>query len=86
MARRIIEAAHNTTGVIQKQPSLSLNVSILGERLIGLKETIDWVEKEIADLRSEELSYRAYPLPSYHHLRDREYSSFLHSEAVSIPF
>ena len=47
MARRIIEAAKGTVGVIQKQPSLGIKVSILAKRIANLRETIRDLDKQI---------------------------------------
>lgn len=41
MAKRILEAARNTVGVLQKEPSLGIKISILGEGLLNLQSAID---------------------------------------------
>lgn len=50
MARRIIEAAQNTVGVIQKQPALAVKVSILAKRIVDLRSTIRDLDRQITAL------------------------------------
>lgn len=50
MARRIIEAAQNTVGVIQKQPALGIKISILAKRIASLRLTILDLDKQIETL------------------------------------
>ena len=50
MASRLLEAARNTVGVLQKEPALGIKISILGERLLNLQVAIDKVEKEMVVL------------------------------------
>ena len=50
MARRIIEAARDTVGVIQKQPALGIKISILAKRIASLQSTILDLDKQIAAL------------------------------------
>jgi len=50
MARRIIEAAQDTVGVIQKQPALGIKVSILAKRIASLQSTILDLDKQITAL------------------------------------
>lgn len=65
MAKAITEAAHNTVGVLQKQPALGTKVSILGERLLTLQGAIDRVEREIANL-FHKLPYEPEDFPVGH--------------------
>ncbi len=50
MARRIMEAAKNSVGVVQKQPSLGIKISILAQRIMGLQSTIRDLDEQIAAL------------------------------------
>jgi len=50
MARRIIEAAQNTVGVIQKQPALGIKISILAKRIASLQSTIRELDRQITAL------------------------------------
>lgn len=50
MARRIIEAAQNTVGVIQKQPGLGIKISILAKRITSLQSTIRELDKQITEM------------------------------------
>lgn len=50
MARRIIEAAKSTVGVIQKQPSLGIKISILAKRIASLQITIRDLDRQITVL------------------------------------
>ena len=50
MARRIIEAAQNTVGVIQKQPALGIKISILAKRTASLQSTIRELDRQITAL------------------------------------
>ncbi len=50
MARRIIEAARNTVGVIQKQPGLGIKISILAKRITSLQLTIRELDKQITEM------------------------------------
>jgi transposase len=50
MARRIIEAAKRTVGVLQRQPSLGIKISILAERITNLKSTIQDLDRQITAL------------------------------------
>jgi transposase len=50
MARRIIEAAKRTVGVIQKQPALGIKISILARRIAGLQSTIRDLDRQITSL------------------------------------
>jgi transposase len=50
MARRIIEAAQDTVGVIQKQPALGIKISILAKRIASLRLTILDLDKQITAL------------------------------------
>lgn len=50
MARRIIDAAKDTVGVIQKQPALGIKISILANRIISLQTTIRELDRQIAAL------------------------------------
>ena len=65
MARTIIEAAQNTIGVLQKQLSLGIKLSILGERFLNLQAAIDKVDKEIATL-FRKLPYKPEDFPLGH--------------------
>lgn len=62
MAKRIMEAAKNTIGVLQKQPAMGITLSILGERIIALQGGIKRLENEIADL-FHELPYDVEDFP-----------------------
>ena len=50
MAGRILKAARNTVGVLQKQPAMGIKLSILGERILALQGAINRLEEEIACL------------------------------------
>jgi len=50
MARRIIEAAKHTVGVVQKQPALGIKISILAKRISGLQSTIRDLDRQITAL------------------------------------
>lgn len=50
MARRILEVAQDTVGILQKEPALGIKISILGERLLNLQSAIDRLESEITNL------------------------------------
>jgi len=50
MARRIIEAAKGTVGVVQKQPAVGIKISILAKRIAGLQSTIRELEGQITAL------------------------------------
>jgi len=50
MARRIIEAAKYTVGVVQKQPSLGIKISILADRITNLIFTIRNLDRQITAL------------------------------------
>jgi len=50
MARRIIEAAKRTVGVVQKQPSLGIKISILAKRIADLQATIRDLDRQITTL------------------------------------
>ena len=50
MARRIIEAAERTVGVIQKQPALGVKISILAKRIADLQSTIRQLDRQITAL------------------------------------
>jgi transposase len=50
MARRIIEAAQDTVGVIQKQLALGTKISILAKRITSLQSTILDLDKQITAL------------------------------------
>ena len=50
MARRIIEAAKRTIGVVQKQPSLGIKISILAKRIANLQSIIRDLDKQITSL------------------------------------
>jgi transposase len=50
MARRIIEAAKRTVGVLQRQPSLGIKISILAKRITNLKSTIQDLDRQITAL------------------------------------
>jgi transposase len=50
MARRIVEAAQNTVGVVQKQPALGIKISILAKRIASLQSTIRELERQITAL------------------------------------
>ena len=62
VARELVESAQRTVGVLQRQPALATKVSILGERIIGLTETVHRVEKQIRDLFSQ-LPYKPSDFP-----------------------
>ena len=62
MARRIIEAAKDTVGVVQKQPALGIKVSVLAKRIVGLKSTIRDLEKQITILFNQ-LPYKPQGFP-----------------------
>lgn len=62
MARRIIEAAQNTVGVLQKQPALGIKVSILAKRITSLRSTIRELECQITALFNS-LPYRLQGFP-----------------------
>jgi transposase len=47
MARRIIEAAKRTVGVVQKQPSLGVKISVLAKRIVDLQSTIRDLDGQI---------------------------------------
>jgi len=53
MARRIIEAAKRTVGVVQKQPALGIKVSILAKRIASLQSTIRELGRQITALFNE---------------------------------
>jgi len=53
MARRIIEAAKGTVGVVQKQPALGIKTSILAKRIANLQSTIRELDKQITVLFNE---------------------------------
>jgi len=50
MARRIIEAAKRTVGVVQKQPSLGIKISVLAKRIASLQSTIRDLDRQITTL------------------------------------
>jgi transposase len=50
MARRIIEAAKRTVGVIQKQPSLGIKISVLAKRIAALQTTLRDLDAQITAL------------------------------------
>jgi transposase len=50
MARRIIEAAQNTVGVVQKQPAVGIKISILAKRIASLQSTIRELDRQITAL------------------------------------
>jgi transposase len=50
MARRIIEAAERTVGVIQKQPALGVKISILAKKIVDLRSTIRQLDQQITVL------------------------------------
>jgi len=50
MARRIIEAAKRTVGVVQRQPSLGIKISILAKRIADLQATIRDLDRQITTL------------------------------------
>ena len=50
MARRIIEAAKCTVGVVQRQQSLGIKISILAKRIASLQSTIQDLDKQITAL------------------------------------
>jgi transposase len=50
MARRIIEAATRTVGVVQRQPSLGIKISILARRITSLQSTIQDLDRQITTL------------------------------------
>lgn len=50
MARRIIEAAKCTVGVVQRQPSLGIKISILAKRIASLQSTIQDLDRRITVL------------------------------------
>jgi transposase len=50
MARRIIEAAEHTVGVIQKQPALGVKISTLAKRIADLQSTIRQLDQHITAL------------------------------------
>jgi transposase len=50
MARRIIEAAERTVGVIQKQPALGIKISTLAKRIADLQSTIRQLDRQITAL------------------------------------
>lgn len=62
MARRIIEAAQDTVGVIQKQPALGTKISILAKRIASLQSTILDLEKQITALFNS-LPYKPQGFP-----------------------
>ena len=47
MARRIIEAARRTVGVVQRQPSLGVKISVLAKRIAALQSTIRDLDGQI---------------------------------------
>ena len=65
MARRILEAAHGTVGVLQREPALGIKISILGERLLVLQSAVDKVENEITIL-FHNLPYKPEDFPLGH--------------------
>jgi transposase len=50
MARRIIEAAQRTVGVIQKQPALGVKISILAKKIVDLQSTMRDLDRQITAL------------------------------------
>ena len=50
MARRIIEAAKLTVGVVQKQPALGIKICILAKRIADLQATIRDLDRQITAL------------------------------------
>lgn len=50
MARRIIEAAERTVGVIQKQPALGVKISILAKKIVDLRSTMQQLDQQITAL------------------------------------
>ncbi len=62
MARRIIEAAQNTVGVLQKQPALGIKISILAKRIMSLQSTISDLDKQITVLFNS-LPYKLQGFP-----------------------
>jgi len=50
MARRIIEAATRTVGVVQRQPSLGIKISVLAKRIASLQSTIQDLDRQITAL------------------------------------
>lgn len=62
MAKELIRVAHSTIGIIQKQPSLGLKVTILGERILALNAAIERVENQIKALFAK-LPYKVEDFP-----------------------
>ncbi len=50
MAKRIVEAAHETVGVTQKQPALGIKISILASQIRNLQSTIHDLDTQITAL------------------------------------
>ena len=50
MARRIIGAAQDTVGVVQRQPALGIKISILAKRIESLQSTIHELDRQITTL------------------------------------
>ena len=65
MARRIMEAAQNTIGVIQKQPALGIKISILAKRILSLQSTIKELDEQITTLFNT-LPYKTQDFPLGH--------------------
>lgn len=65
MARRIMEAAQNTIGVIQKQPALGIKISILAKRILSLQSTIKELDEQITTLFNT-LPYKPQDFPLGH--------------------
>lgn len=50
LAKDLIEAAHSSVGIIQRQPALAIRVTTMAERILALNAAITKVEKKIEDL------------------------------------
>ena len=50
MAKRIMQAAQATVGVVQKQPALGIKISVLAKRIATLQSTIRELDSQITNL------------------------------------
>ncbi len=50
MAKRIMQAAQATVGVVQKQPALGIKISVLAKRIVSLQSTIRELDSQITNL------------------------------------
>lgn len=62
MARRIVEAAQGTIGVMQRQPAFGIRISILAKRILNLQSTVKELDEQIT-LLFNSLPYKPQDFP-----------------------